>query len=82
MIRSKFECISVTKRKNWNAYVPGGTVPPAFVYDYEFLVVTGGSEENEKFFASTPSGNVRLSAVRDDLFQPREFYYLDFTPVE
>lgn len=72
MVRAKFECIGVTKRKGWGGH--------AFVYDAEFQAVTGaGSEEDKSFFAATPNGSVKLGTVRSDLFQVGEKYYLDFT---
>lgn len=53
-----------------------------FLYSYEFQAVTGNSPENKQFFASTPGGNLSMSAVRDDLFEPGKSYYLDFTIAE
>ena len=67
--RAKFACLAVTKRKYY-----GG-----FLFEYEFMAVTDGSEENKSFFASTPSGSLKLGAVRNDVFIPGESYYLDFT---
>ncbi len=72
---AKFTCQSKTQVKNWNAN-------PEFIYGYKFSVVTGTSEENKQFFASTPGGTIELSAVRDDLFVPGKDYYLDFSPAE
>lgn len=74
-VRAKFFCQSVTKYKHgW-----GGDQPP-FHYNYRFQAVSSGSEENKKFFAATPSGQVELSALRDDLFEVGKEYYLDFSP--
>lgn len=70
--RCKFQCVSVRKYKGWS-----GT--PPFVYEYEFQAVTGNSEENKLFFASTPSGSLKIGAVREDIFEPGHEYYLDFT---
>ena len=71
-VRAKFQCIGVTKRRGWQDDIP-------FVYDAEFQAVTAnGGDENKSFFAATPSGSVRLSTVRDDLFQVGEYYYVDF----
>lgn len=71
-VRAKFQCIGVTKRKGW-----GGA---EFVYDAEFQAVTNssGTDENKSFFAATPAGSIKLSTVRDDLFQVGEYYYVDF----
>jgi hypothetical protein len=64
-------------------YNNDGKYESGIVYNYRFQAVTGGpgaDEEDKKFFASTPSGTIELQAVRDDLFEINEEYYLDFTP--
>jgi hypothetical protein len=76
-IRAKFKCTSVTKIVGW---IDRDKHP--FLYSYKMLVVSSGSEENKKFFASTPSGELAVSAVGDDLFQVGKEYYVDFTPAE
>ncbi len=81
MVRAKFYCTSVTKQlgSSWNA---DGKYVAAVVYNYRFQPVTGGpgeTEENKKFFASTPSGTIELMAVREDLFEIQKEYYVDFT---
>ncbi len=73
-VRAKFTCSSVTKSLGW-----GGN---EFHYNYKFQAVTSGSEENKQFFASTPGGNIELTAVRNDLFSPGKQYYLDFKLAE
>jgi hypothetical protein len=75
-VRAKFRCSGITKREHWDKS------QAAFTYDAEFHAVTGGSEENKAFFAATPTGNLKLSTVRADLFEPGKDYYLDFTPAE
>lgn len=52
-----------------------------FAYEYEFQAVTTASPEDKEFYASTPYGNLKMGAVRADLFTPGEAYYLDFTLV-
>ena len=50
-----------------------------------FVPVYSGSEENDAFFAATPSGSVVLGLVRPDVWQQFELehaYYLDFTAAE
>jgi hypothetical protein len=74
-VQAKFTCQAMTKRKNWNVDQP-------YVYDYEFSAVTGNSEENKRFFGSTPSGEIKLRAVRDDLYEPGKDYYIEFRPAE
>lgn len=72
-VRCKLVCHSVKKQLNWNGNTP-------FLYEYEMGVVYGDSEENKQFFASTPTGSLKIGSVRDDLFVPGMEYYLDFTP--
>jgi hypothetical protein len=80
MPRAKFICDSVTKRVqiSWSS----GEQSPSkkAVYSYKFSAVVSGSEENKQFFSATPHGELELSALRDDLFEVGEQYYLDFTP--
>lgn len=45
--------------------------------------VTGGDSENEKFFASTPSGEIKLGTVNEEAaksFYLGKPYYVEFTP--
>lgn len=72
---AKFTCTSKRQYKNYNQ-------EPKFLYEYLFQPVTGGSKENEEFFASTPGGQLSMSAVRDDLFEPGKSYYLRFEEAE
>lgn len=47
--------------------------------------VTEGSEENEKFFSFTPSGQISIGTVNEAAaaeFIPGEEYYVDFTKAE
>jgi hypothetical protein len=80
-VRAKFSCTSVTKQMG-GKYNPEGKYESGVVYDYKFSAVVGGTDENKSFFASTPSGQISLSAVRDDLFEIGKEYYLDFSLAE
>ena len=73
--RCKFTCLSVTKRKHWNKEHP-------FNYEAEFSAVTSGSDENDKFFAATPSGTLKVSTIVDDIFVVGNDYYLDISPAD
>jgi hypothetical protein len=73
MVRAKFVCNSVTKSKAWNG--------DGFLYGAEFSPVCSGSEENKKFFASTPNGKISLTSILPDAFVPGQEYYIDFVPV-
>jgi len=72
-VRAKFVCTEVTKRKGWDKVNP-------FVYDAEFTIVHGDSEENKKFFAATPCGNLKLTTLSMDTFEVGNEYYLDIIP--
>jgi hypothetical protein len=61
-------------------YNEEGKYESGVVYDYKFNVVSSGSDENRKFFASTPTGTMQFSSVRDDLFEIGKEYYSDLTP--
>jgi hypothetical protein len=74
--RCKFVCTSVRKFSAAGWY----TEPKSeFMYEAEFMAVTGSSEENKKFFASTPTGSLKVSTVREDMFQPGKEYFLDLS---
>lgn len=74
MVRAKFRCTSVTKREGWGAH--------KVLHAAKFVPVTTGSEENEKFFAATPSGSLEVDTVVPDVFEVGKTYYLDFTPAQ
>jgi len=65
-------CQSVTKSKAWRGAAED------FHYEAEFSAVTSGSDENESFFAATPSGSIKLSTLKADHFTPGVDYYVDF----
>jgi len=76
-VRAKFKVASVTKREGW------GENP--ILYDVQMLPVTGENEENKKFFASTPSGELKLSTINPEAAEqliPGKEYYLDITIAE
>lgn len=74
--RCKFVCQSVTKSKPWN------TGDKGFLFTARFIPVTGGSEENKKFFEYTPSGSVEIGTYKEDVFEVGKEYFLDFTLAE
>lgn len=73
MVRAKFVVQSVKRHLPWADKKP---------VTVELSPVTGGSQENQKFFASTPSGNITFTVHGDvgGLFEPGQEYYVDFTP--
>lgn len=70
--RAKFRCNSVTKYEGWGDH--------KFLYSAKFHVAPANNDENKLFFASTPSGTIEISTVREDHFEPGKEYYIDFTP--
>jgi len=72
MVRAKFACLSARKHKHWDTQ-------KGFLYEYEFSAVSGTSEENKSFWEASPCGSLKLSTVKDDLFEVGKEYYLDFT---
>lgn len=78
MIRAKFRCVSIRKYESniWNPQTNRSET--GFLYAYEFYPTSSKEGEDAKFFASTPSGKLEMSAVANDLFVPGKYYYLDF----
>lgn len=68
--RCKFCCQSKREYQHWNTNKPN-------LYEYEFMPVTGGSEENKQFFEATPTGSLKVSTVRDGSFEVGKSYYID-----
>ncbi|VVB50470.1 Uncharacterised protein [uncultured archaeon] len=73
-IRCKFRCDSV--KKTYNAY------DKRYLYEYEMYAVTSGSEENVSFWQYTPSGTLKVTGVRDDLFEVGKEYYINIVVAE
>ncbi len=72
--RAKFVCYSSTK-------IGGGGTGQQETRTFLFTPVHGNSEENKKFFASTPGGRIELSVVNPEVdFINGQTYYVDFTP--
>jgi len=74
-IRCKMHCQAVKKAVHWNK-------DQGFIYQAEFSVVSQGSEEDDKFFAATPGGNLTLSTMAVDAFEAGKDYYVDLTLAE
>jgi hypothetical protein len=69
MTRCKFVCTSKREYQGWGGH--------ARLYEYEFNAVTGGSDDNQKFFAATPAGSLKVSTVTDGTFEVGKEYFLD-----
>lgn len=75
MIRCKFYCESKTERKHWDK-------EKGSLWDYNFNPVSGGSPENDEFWAATPGGNLKLTSVLSNAFEVGNEYYLDISGVK
>jgi hypothetical protein len=80
--RCKFHCHSVTKRQHSNYNYETKANDLSFVFSAEMSPVMGNSEENKKFFASTPTGEFKVGTIREDVFEPGKDYYLDISLAE
>ncbi len=74
MTRAKFKCSEVAKKVGWGDNL--------VMYAAKFNVVYGDNEENKIFFASTPSGTIDMTTIREDHFEVGEEYFVDFTKVD
>lgn len=83
-VRAKFRCMSVGKQYSYT----DAENNDVFHYSVRLLPVLGNkrghgfSEENKKFYAATPSGEIEMSMVSETaiaLFEPGKSYYVDFT---
>lgn len=73
-VRAKFVVQSITRQKGWGGHAEVQTI--------KLSPVTGGSDEDKKFFAATPSGSCELGVVvpeAGNYFELGQTYYLDFT---
>lgn len=76
MVRCKFVCWEVAKRKHWKE---------GFAWNIKLSPVTPKEGEDSIFGEATPSGQVEMLTVREDVadfFVPGKSYYLDFSKVE
>lgn len=74
-VRAKFKVQSITRQAGWNGNKEVHTV--------KLSPVTGGSDENQKFYAATPGGQIELSVVTAEVgrqFDIGAEFYVDFTP--
>ena len=71
MVRAKFICVAINKT--------------AWSTEYVFNPVTTGSEENERFFQTTPAGKISVFVNHKKTgasFELDKEYYVDFQAVE
>lgn len=58
MVKLKFKVVSQTQQQAWNG---GGIIGSA-----KLMPVTGGSDENKKFYEATPGGSIEFSTINED----------------
>lgn len=78
--RTKFSCTGNLAVPNDSSNAEAGST-----HSVSFSPVVTGSEENEQFFAATPSGALTLSVVNPEVasaFEVGKEYYLDITSAE
>lgn len=75
VVRCKFKCISKTEQLHWDRS------KNKYLYQYTFVPVTEGSEENRKFYEATPSGELKLGTTRLDSFVVGQDYFIDLSMV-
>ena len=75
-VRAKFTVQQITRRQTtvWK----DGKSENQEVHTVEMWPVTGGSDENKSFFASTPTGKIELGTINPNLFELNKTYYVDF----
>lgn len=82
-VRAKFTVQSITRTQSTAWDNTTGKSTPQEVQTIKMHPVSGTSEKNKKFFASTPSGSIELSTIRLEAaaqFELNKEYYIDFTP--
>lgn len=80
-IRAKFYCMSRTETLNSRYNHETKENETYRTYSVRFHPVTGGSEENKRFYASTPGGSIELNGLTEAvglMFELSKEYYLDF----
>ena len=86
MVRAKFSVNAITNRQGSKYNETTKLYDPCVVSTIELWPVCGGSEENKKFFASTPSGKIELGCCNQEavkMFELSKEYFIDFkTPLE
>jgi hypothetical protein len=71
--RAKFKCQSIERYFTYDGKE---------THNAKFGVVPGDSEENRRFFMSTPSGKIEVTTVQPDVFKLGQNYYVDFIPAD
>lgn len=75
-VRAKFKVHSVVQNIGYSAANPVN-------YTVKLIPVCDGSEENKRFYAMTPGGDITLTTISEkagSIFRAGQEYYIDFTP--
>jgi len=84
MTRAKFTVTHKSEPRQVTKYISGKTEPEQVdVVDIHLMPVIGGSPENNRFYAMTPTGTIQLSTVNmvaANEFEVVKEYYIDFSP--
>ena len=75
--RCKFHCFEVSKVEGWNCKGSWAQIQEKA----KLSPVSGGSPENESFFASTPCGSIEVGTVAEGVFVIGKDYFVDFTEI-
>lgn len=83
-VRAKFQLIKTTQTMHSKKDEDGNwiTIP---LTSMSLQVVHGNTPENERFFASTPSGTIELGVLNPEAAAQLELgksYYIDFVPAD
>lgn len=77
MVRAKFKVNSITRMPGYGGVKEFQTI--------RLSPVTSGSEENQRFYGSTPTGQIELGCANAEAvaqFDLGQEFYVDFTPAE
>lgn len=80
--RCKFVCNSITRSMSSKYNSETKQYESAPLDTANMSVVSGNSEENKQFFASTPSGTLQVGLHTPGVFEVGKEYYVDITPAE
>lgn len=80
-IRAKFYCVSRTETLSYNYNYETKENATERTFSVRFQPVSGGSEENKRFYAATPGGVIEMHGLKEAVglqFELSKEYYLDF----
>ena len=69
IVRAKFKVTSITRSQATRAKKDGSGYEPCEGQEIKLSPVTSNSPENEQFFRTTPSGEIRMFTVNEDAWK-------------